>query len=372
MGFTVDTAALAGLPKLLDRLGDDARAGHVYLSKYTNLHGGEGILNRLLGGHREVVAKVGKFFTTVEGPVAGRLSTEVQIAVNYYRRTDISTAAVFDATLPAVQVAGLPVVAGAGPAGFGDRVEPQSALVPPKDYSGTFGLEQTFPPLLSPAGMAREVIWKVTELATRLGILDRPYDPYMEYVRPFVGDWAGLRACADVFEHLGTAARDMSTNVYGAAIGTRIAWQGNASDSCQNVLKKTEIALREADAPLGKLAEQYKDVAERTHKIASEVAGLLVEATDLAVIALAEVAAAAATSPTIVGGIAFGAATAITVAECIKVLHQIAMLVKTATEIALLADKGMHGFNLIDPDVPMPELSTPGPTVPSSGVRKPI
>jgi hypothetical protein len=164
----------------------------------------------------------------------------------------------------------------------------------------------------------------------------------------------------------------MGVNVYGAAIGTKVAWQGNASDSCQNVLKRTEIALRGAEPPLRKLAEQYKEVAESTHKIAVEVTGLLVEATDLAVMALAEVAAAAATSPTIVGGIAFGAATAITVAECIKVLHQVGALVKTATEIVMLADKGMRGFNVIDPDVPLPGLSAAGSIVPSSGNRKPI
>jgi uncharacterized protein YukE len=372
VGFSVDAVALAGLPKMLDRLSDDARAAHVYLSKHTNLHGAEGILNLLVGGHREVVAKVGKFFTTVEGPVAGRLSTEVQIAVNYYRRTDISAAAALDATLPAVQVAGLPVIAGAGPVGFVDRVEPQASLVPPKDYSSAFGFERTFPPILSAGGTAREVIWKVTELATKLGICPRPYDPYLEYVRPFVGDWAGLRACAEVFEHLGATSQQMGTNVYGAAIGTKAAWQGNASDSCQNVLKRTEIALREADAPIGKLAEQYKEVAENTHKIAESVAGLLVEATDLAVVALAEAAAAAVTSPTVVGGVVFGAATAITLVECIKVLHQIAMLVKTAAELAILADRGMRGFNLIDPDVSLPELTPAGSIVPSSGARKPI
>jgi len=373
MEFSVDTASLAGLPKLLDRLGDDARASRVYLRTHTDLGwAGEGLINALKGGHVAAVRKVQRFFETVEGQLAGRMSTNVQVAVNYYRRTDLSAAAALDATVPRAPAAGLPAMVGAGPGSFADRAEPQTCLVPPRDYSADFGLEQLFAPWFSPVGIARELIWKVTGLAVTLGILDRPIDPFIEFVRPFVGDWAGLRACAEVFERLGAASVYMGWNVHGGALSTHGSWNGNAADGCRNVLSRAEAALSGAESPLRELAQQYKDVAEKTHDIAGKVAGLLVEALDWAVIAMAEYTAAGLTAETVVGGVVFYGLAIMSITRCAEVLRDIATLVKAAAEIVLLADKSVHGFNIITPDVNLPGVPAAAPVLPDVSARKPI
>jgi hypothetical protein len=372
MGFSVDTATLGGLPSLLDRLGDDAHASRLHLVKHTDLAGGEGLLNLILGSHRALVAEVKDFFGTVEGKLAAPLSTGVRVAVNYYRQTDAAAAAAFDATLPATTVGGLPTMIGGGPGSFGDRAEPQDALVPPRDYSGTFELEHLFPPLLSPGGMSRDVVWRVTALGTTLGACDRPIDPYIECVRPFVGDWAGFRACADVFEHLAVATERMSANVYSGAIGVQSCWQGNAADGCRGVLVRTERALAAAANPLRLLAERYKTVAEKTHDIAGKVAGLLVEAVDYAAMALLAVALAGVTGKTIVGGIAFSALAIERIVKCVETLHRIALCVKAATEVVLLGMKAAKGLNIVSTDLSLPSLPSGAAALPSTSNHRPI
>jgi hypothetical protein len=372
MGFAVDTVALAGLPGLLDRLADDARAGRAYAVKHTDLPGGEGLLNLILGTHREVVGKVTGFFDGVEGGFADRMSTRVQMAINYYRRADAAAAAALDATMPAVRSAGMPTMAGAGPGSFTDRAVPQAALVPPPDYAGTFDLEQTFPSLLSPVGMSREVIWKVTGFGVKLGLCDRPIDPYIEFVRPFVGDWAGFRACADVFDRLGTAAERMGWNVHGAASGTQASWHGNAADGCRDVLMQGERALSGVERPLRMLSERYKEVAEQTHDIAGKVAGLLAEAVDYALMAVLAIGLAGLTAETVVGGIAFSALAIERVIRCVETLHLVAGCVKAATEVVLLGMKAARGFNVIAPDLALPALPSAAPAMPSTGNHQPV
>jgi hypothetical protein len=261
-------------------------------------------------------------------------------------------------------------VASSGPGAFSDRAEPQAALAAPPDYSEAFDPKRLFSSFLSPAGMSRDVIWKVTGLGVKLGVCDRPIDPYLECVRPFVGDWAGFRACADVFDHLGTVSERMGWNVYGGTVSTEVSWHGNASDGCRDVLMRAERALSGAETPLRTLSERYKTVAEKTHDIAEKVAGLLVEAVDYAVMALLSIGLAGLTVKTVIGGIAFSALAIERVIKCVETLHQIALCVKAATEIVLLGMKAAHGLNLIAPDLAMPALPTGEPTLPSSGTRK--
>src|SRR5690349_11252877 len=62
MGFSVDVAALTGLPRQMTRLGEDAAAARTYVDRYTQLGSDEGIINIVLGGHREATRKVSTFY----------------------------------------------------------------------------------------------------------------------------------------------------------------------------------------------------------------------------------------------------------------------------------------------------------------------
>jgi hypothetical protein len=88
MSFSVDTAALAGLPALLDRMQEDARGGTTYLKAETDINWtGEGIINILSGGHRHVQDEIRTFLGTVETGVAGPTAAAVRASIEYYNRT---------------------------------------------------------------------------------------------------------------------------------------------------------------------------------------------------------------------------------------------------------------------------------------------
>src|SRR5688500_7484066 len=97
MGFSVDVAALAGLPRQLDRLGEDSAAGRDYVDRHTQLGAGEGIINLVMGGHREATKQVSQFFRTLDSAAKGQ-STGLGSALASYRSTDLAAAAAFDDT----------------------------------------------------------------------------------------------------------------------------------------------------------------------------------------------------------------------------------------------------------------------------------
>jgi hypothetical protein len=359
MSFTVEVAGLAGLPPLLGRLKEDAQAGRAYGEKNTRLPVGEGIFNNLLGGHQAAVAKVNAFFDTVSA-AAGQEANRVRKALTAYQDTDLAAAARLDATLPAVVDTSWLPEEPSGSRGFMDRSEPQNLLTAPRDYSSEYAFEMKWYSYLSPTSHVRNLIWEVTSLAASLGICDRPVDVFFEWLKPWLGDWAGLRACADVHEQLGKSAIAMSGNVRSGASDLNFAWTGNAADASRRDLHVIDTALQQAEPKLLELSSEYKSVAESTFKLADAVSGLLVVAIDLAVMALLELEAAAATSPTLVGTVAFGAAAAATVWKIFDIASKILDCIKTAEYGTKAFSAGLAGFSVIDPKGPMPALATDG------------
>jgi hypothetical protein len=122
----------------------------------------------------------------------------------------------------------------------------------------------------------------------------------------------------------------MFGNVRSGAADSQFAWTGNAADACRRDLNTIATALQQAGPKLSELAAEYKSVAESTFKLADAVTGLLVVAIDLAVMALLELEAAAATSETVVGAVAFGGAAAATVWEIFEIASKILDCIKLA------------------------------------------
>jgi hypothetical protein len=359
MGFSVDVAALAGLPRQLDRLEGDTAAAHAYAQRYTQLNGGEGIINLILGGHREATRKVSGFFGLLNAVADGR-SNAISAALNHYRKTDLAAAAALDAKLPALPSPPKidPVL---GSAGFVDRGEPQSDLTAPKDYSSQYRFEMKWHSYLSPTSHVRNTIWQATEVATRLGILDRPIDIFIEWLKPFLGDWAGFRACAEVHERLANATITMSTNLRSGSNDSQYVWTGNAADASRRDLGLVADAVKLANGKLTELSAEYRSVAESTFKLAEAVTGLVVVAADLAAMALLELLVA------VRGGPAIGVAAHVVVGarsiwQLIEVGMKIFDCIKIAESGAKAFTSGMEGFNIIDPKGPMPGLGSGIPT----------
>ncbi|GAA1032406.1 hypothetical protein GCM10009557_30820 [Virgisporangium ochraceum] len=367
MGFSVDAAALAGLPRQLDRLEEDATTARTYLQRYTQLNAGEGIINLILGGHREATRKVSEFYWLVNAVADGQ-SRAVSSSVAHYRQTDVAAAAAFDAKLPTV--ASPPQLDPAlSSAGFVDRGEPQSDLTTPKDYSTEYRFEMKWHSYLSPTSYVRNVIWKATVLAARFGIMDKPIDIFLEWLKPFLGDWDAFRACADVHENLADATVTMGTNMRSGANDSQYVWTGNAANACRRDLGGIADALNLANRKLTELSAEYRSVAESTRKLAEAVAALVVVAADLAAMALLSLTAAArgGPGPTLAVNVAVGARS---IWQVIEIGMKILDSIKIAESGAKAFTSGMDGFNVIDPKGPMPALAggaTPAYTPPVHG-----
>lgn len=366
MGFSVDVAALAGLPRQLDRLGEDAAAGRDYVDRHTQLGAGEGIINLVLGGHREATKQVSQFFHTLDSAAKGQ-STGLGSALISYRSTDLAAAAAFDDKLPVI--AWPTTEPDMGSLGFADRGEPQNVMTAPPDYSGEYRFEMKWHSYLSPTSHVRNVIWEATGLAAKLGIGQRPIDIFVEWLKPWLGDWAGFRACADVHRNLAVAALTMSANVRSGSIDAQFVWTGNAADASRRDLANIGDALNRANTKLDELSAEYISVAENTYKLAEAVAGMVVVAADLAVMALLELTLATR------GGVALGAAMNLTMAvgkiwQVIEVGMKVFDCIKIAESGAKAFTAGIDGFNVIDPNGPLPSLAsagTPGYSLPTGG-----
>jgi hypothetical protein len=352
MEFSVNVEALAGLPELLDRRARELRTGRDYLLDHTGPAFGEGLLNRIVGGHRRVVREVEEFLVDASGPYAERQAERVRAAIASYRRADAAAAARIDATLPSTPLPVRPphrADPALGPGIFQDPVEPAAHYLPPPDYHTRFPYRPEITDLVSPSSVGRDAIWYLTSLAARFGLLDRGYDPFEDFVQPISGDWAGLYACGDVFANLGLALTESGTCVVAGSRPLDRVWTGNAADGCAEFLRSFGRSLGASVGPLASIAEEYRAAAQGAAELGQLVGLLLSELLDHAVFAVLNAVTDAA----------------FTLPQLIDDLRVVAGLIERLTEVISALDGAMTGlqaalneFGIIQGDHPMPELPT--------------
>ena len=370
MTFSVDTDSLRGLPRLLDRAGDDAQSSAKYLREHddvawhADLAGlSVGTLLMLLKPYHDRVVDL------VDGQLTFRLrdtvrgdADRVADTITYYERTDAAAAARADLTWPgAIRPDLLPVKPDPvvqTPA-FADTLEPTARLTPPPDHRGD--LPHPMPVLKagSFAEALRELVWQVTELGARLGLCDRPVDILEELVRPVVGDWPALHACADVFRNIGAACADMGENLATNQLAIHWTWSGNAADACREHLAGVELSLQATDARLRQIAAAYDRVASDVGALSQKLGDALGHLADLAAIALVEAEAAAITAPTGVGPLIFGSAAA---ADFYKFYKAMMLGFEIGKAIDILVHDFAHelrGFASLDDPSTMPSVPVP-------------
>jgi hypothetical protein len=254
-----------------------------------------------------------------------------------------------------------------GSLGFADRGEPQNGLTAPKDYSGEYRFEMKWNAYLSPSSYVRRMVLEFTELAVANGLLDRRIDVFNEWVKPLLGDWAGFRACADVYENLANASLTMSANVRSGSIDSQFVWTGNAADSCRQDLNYTTDALNLANTRFHELAAEYRSVAESTYKLAEAVVGLLMVALDIAVAGAADLAVSRGNPAAAIA--VHGVSAVMNVWRLIEIAMKVLDCIKIAESGAKAFTSGMEGFNVIDPKGPMPSLAGGMPATYAPPVR---
>lgn len=385
MEFSVNSTALTGLVQMLDRRWQDYESGRSYLKG--NAHFSvlsAGVLNAIYGTHQRIVNEIDAFLAAAAEGFAGPCSTAVAEANSLYRHSDRTAAARIDATVPAPSAAQPCPTAPAGAAGAGaagradptlgpeiftDPVCPSVWYQKPPDHRSDHPYQFSCFDAFSPSSWGREAIWKVTGLAAKFGVLDRPYDVLSEAVEPLCGDWAGFLACADVYDNIAGAIDDTVSCVAAGEHAVGRVWTGNAADACAQDLGTFTADLNTAVAPLHQTAATYRQVAEGVYLQAEAVAAILTMLLDNMIEKALEPLTGGAIEP-------FEVMTEITdlmrVAEKIR---EVVALVNKARDVASAtmdsASSGLSGFGVLTDRHPVRSFAPAVPTLPVPSAARP-
>ena len=361
MTFSVDPIALKGLSDLLDRAHDDADAARRYSWDESDLElTGEGLIYLLTGGHLEVRRGVMVWLGEVRDRAIGHTAVAVRDAVSHYQGADRASAERVDRTIPGADVAGArddlppatPVMGPVAPSMvFTEQVEPQNALRELPDYNDELPYVPTFPDLASPFALLRTAIYRVTDLASRIGIGDRAYDIAEVVLKPLVGDWAGLRACADVYRHTGEAVEQLGKNLLKAVDVMSLAWQGNAADSCAVHLAHVAKALLDSTSQFNAIAAEYEGAAKGAHELSGTLGNLLNDIGDAALTAAAGSTGWGLPVAVLLGGVAL--------TKVYRVVHGIAEILKEVSRMQLYVsgiNATIEGLGRVDSALTLPTV----------------
>lgn len=363
MGFRVDEGGLQGMVEFSTRLGEDATASRRYFDNNTDINWtGEGLINILTGGHQSVQEHVSKYLGSINNPIATGLNEQLSGSLDYYRSTDDANEARLDEAYRGGDVG--EAKQGTEPTNsnaprFADLYTIEDFLKQVKDYNADFPYEPNWKDIISPSSLLRDAIWKVTEAGTSLGICDRPYDPFEVVLKPLIGDWAGMRACADVFENLGNALQAMGDNIQHAAEGTSEVWEGNAGSNAQAYLYNLSKPPRNCQQPLLDLAKEYKEAAQGAYDFSRTIGVLISDIADAAIAAAASAAITALAGSTGVGlpiALVVGAFTVSRIYKVVKAIRDVIDIL-VRLEALLNSVKATAGdFGLIESGGTLPTL----------------
>ena len=151
----------------------------------------------------------------------------------------------------------------------------------------------------------------------------------------FAGDWSEVTRSADALDNLGSFCDTASAGIE-AELTTMLAdWSGEAAASAATYFTDLAGELATQAANFRDISRQYTGTAFGVKEMASAIGSLVESLIDYAIAAGISLAAAAASSWTIVGGIAGGAAAGYSIvkgAQTIKMILDIRAKVWTACE----------------------------------------
>src|SRR5690606_12791757 len=135
-------------------------------------------------------------------------------------------------------------------------------------------------------------------------------NPWMWVAEQFAGDYEAAQRAGIALKNLAEFNATFSAAVKNNTEAViPAAWQGNAAESANEYFSKLSKALTDQVAELRSIGNEFETMAIGVYEAAAGFKGFFEMALDWAIIAAVEAAAAAATSWTVVGGIAGGIAT---------------------------------------------------------------
>ncbi|WP_026931269.1 hypothetical protein [Glycomyces tenuis] len=351
-GFLALPEDIKSLGKLVGTQADHAAACQRYILNNTGLQGGEGWLNDLSGAHEALVGNTADWFSTLSRYTLEAAEFSITDSADYYAKTDADSAAKLDSQLEGYQTSPpegheyhyerIEIVVGT----FGEKYDPESYLTEPDDYAaqGAWRWEPSWSDYASISSAGRGAIMAATEGLSWLGLLDRSYDPYEFLLKPVTGDWAGFRACADVYRNTANACRSIEFNINHGRIGLPSAWSGRAADSCEHFLAAVCAALPGAADVLDDIAEEYEDAAKGALEFSSVVGSLISSLVDAAVICAAALGGGAASASTIIGPIIGGGVALYEGKKIADMINSLVDVYNTTKDIMAAVEAGMNSF----------------------------
>ncbi len=149
-------------------------------------------------------------------------------------------------------------------------------------------------------------------------------NPFDWLAEQFAGDWNAAAEAGEAIKKLAEFNDRYAATITQAANGLIPGhWEGNAADQAKNYFTGLATTLRDQIDALNGVAGQFHSLAAGMQEMAQALQSLFQDLLDWLIAIGISAAAAAASSWTIVGGIAGGAATAASIFEAVKVWFMI-------------------------------------------------
>ena len=327
-------AAVPGLHTMLDQATDYCRQIERFIERYSELKDGENLFNQLHAQHGDVVDQTVSWFHKAADPVMATTADKIGAAIERFEHTENANAAAVvdagvpsridtvDASLPPWDKTQIPTEStsiGDATGPFQYVQDPPSALREPHDYAHDPALKYnpTAWDLVSgPGAFARATVTEVSKFLASLGIIPEQVDPLDVFVKPVVGDWAGLRRFADVLRYAGDAAERTGLGIDRARHGFEPVWRGRSADACVVWLGAVAKPMRDAPNALDALADEYESAADGAVAFRNMLYDLLGTCIDAAFIVAGALAIGSGAAP-VTGGISAAVAGLICGAEII-------------------------------------------------------
>ncbi|MFC7310073.1 hypothetical protein ACFQVC_38375 [Streptomyces monticola] len=373
MGFRVEPTAIQGFSTLVSRGADGATKAVEYTAdnaKIDTMAGGK-LWDLVAGEHDQHVEAAKKALRKVQS-VLQSSHTELSKSATYYRETDKGEAEKMDATYPGSKGGGGAPAEGGNGSDFGDAQDAAGTLKPPEgdsdnpivSYGQGHAAEFEQSPVQKTVGTMMDLGSPSTVAVEAVKLLFG-FDIFGEINNWVFGDWNKYNDCAGVWGSLGSFCDATAANLKKGTDNVGVTWQGNAYDAAKVYFDEFSKKLADFKETFESLKSCYEQAAMQAFQLAEVLKAGIVFIADMAIIWMANMAAATAVNAIPVGGQAASVAMfALAAAQAVMIIDRYAALVK-AFDATMLAITGLgltmatavSGFSSADG---FPEASSAG------------
>ncbi|SFB00923.1 hypothetical protein SAMN05216266_103250 [Amycolatopsis marina] len=147
-------------------------------------------------------------------------------------------------------------------------------------------------------------------------------NPFSWVAEQFAGDWEKVQKAGIALENLGKFSTEYSGAITSGWSTVSSDWQGNAADSANTYFSGLAATIEDQQSTLVAMGKEFKQSAVGMYETANAIKGMLETLLDLLIAIGIELAAAAASSWTVIGPILSGAAAAVTISKALGVWGQ--------------------------------------------------